>query len=151
MPRNLRAESQPPPSIRWGRVILAAILSEFAVFAVLLSVIYSHQYLFAPGRTADEYSAFNETASYYLAPISAGIAAFALAFWAARRAPAPVTTGMMVGILAVILSISFIFLAKPEDRLMYGVSYLLRLAGGYSGGVLAQRMSNLQVSKGIAQ
>jgi Mn2+/Fe2+ NRAMP family transporter len=138
---------QQTSGIRWGRVILAAVLSEGAVFVVLLVVIFTHRYLLAPGRTTAEYDAFNDAASYYVAPSTAGVAAFFLALWVARKAgSAQVANGTMVGVIAVILSIGFVFLAKPEDRRMYGVSYALRLLGGYMGGTLAQRTSRHQES-----
>ena len=33
-----------------------------------------------------------------------------------------------------------LFVAKPEERLMYGVSFVLRILGGYLGGVVAQSL-----------
>jgi hypothetical protein len=50
-----------------------------------------------------------------------------------------VANGTLVGTVAVVLTLGFFFAAKPEDRLMYGVSFLLRIIGGYLGGVVAQR------------
>src|SRR5262245_53512555 len=70
--------------ILWGRVILAAFLSEVGVIAALMAVIGVHR-LAAPGRTAAEYQQFSDLAGYYVAPAAAGLAAFAAALWAVRR------------------------------------------------------------------
>ena len=47
----------------------------------------------------------------------------------------------MVGVTAVVLTFGFVFMAKPEDRLMYVVSFALRILGGCLGGLTAQRSS----------
>jgi hypothetical protein len=47
--------------------------------------------------------------------------------------------GVLVGLIGVVLTGGFIFLAKPEDRVMYGVSFVLRIIGGYLGGVVARK------------
>jgi hypothetical protein len=38
-----------------------------------------------------------------------------------------------------LLRIGFVFSAKPEHRLMYIVSYVLKIAAGYTAGILAQK------------
>ena len=130
------------PPIRWGRIVLAALFSEVAVIAVLGIVIVSHRLLIAPGGSDADYQAFVSHASYYVAPMTAGIAVFFGALWAARRLTSGfLTNGTLVGVAAVILTVSFLFVAKPEERLMYGASYALRILGGYLGGVVAQRLS----------
>lgn len=126
--------------IRWGRVTLAALLSEVMVVAVLSAIIVSYRYLIAPGRTVADYRAFTDRASYYVAPVTAGLATFLAALWASRGLTMEfVANGTLVGTVAVVLTLGFFFAAKPEDRLMYGVSFLLRIIGGYLGGVVAQR------------
>jgi hypothetical protein len=45
---------------------------------------------------------------------------------------------MLVGVAAVVLTLGFLFVAKPGERLMYGVSFVLRILGGYLGGVVSQ-------------
>lgn len=126
--------------IRWGRVVAAAFLSEVAVILVLLAVMEAHRFLIAPGRTPAEYDAFADLAGYYVAPPATLPAVFFAVLWAARKlTSAFMTHGMLIGIASVILSIPFVFMAEPEERLMYGVSYLLRIVGGYLGGAVAQR------------
>jgi len=64
------------------------------------------------------------------------------ALWVSRRlTSAFVVNGAMVGVTAVVLTLGFVFMAKPEDRLMYVVSFALRILGGCLGGLTAQRSS----------
>jgi hypothetical protein len=136
--------------IRWGRVVAAAVLSELGVFLALGVVILTHRFLIAPGRTAAEYDAFAELSGYYVAPTAAGVATFLAALWAGRKLTSTfVAHGTLVGVVAVILSIAFVFMAEPDERLMYGVSYLLRLVGGYLGGVVSQRMYSPVRGRGV--
>lgn len=129
--------------IRWGRVVVAAVLSEAAVVAVLIAITTTYRLLIAPGKTAADYDAVGELAGYYVAPAAAGLATFFGALWVGRKlTSAFVANGAVVGAAAVILTSGLIFVAKPQDRLMYSVSFALRILGGYTGGVIAQRMSS---------
>jgi len=125
--------------IRWGRVVAAAFLSELGVFAALLSVWAVYSLLIAPGQTSAEYEAFTDRAAYYVAPAAAALTVFFGALWVGRKLNSDfVLNGALVGIAAVVLSIGFVFIAEPEERLMYMVSYGLRILGGYVGGLVAQ-------------
>ena len=125
--------------IRWGRIALAAVLSEIGVIAVLSAVIAIHRFLIAPGLTDAQYQDFARNAGYYAAPPAAGIAMFLAVLWLARRLTAGFTLhGTLTGLAAVLLTIGFLFTARPSDRLMYVVSYAVRIAAGYLGGVAAQ-------------
>jgi hypothetical protein len=129
--------------IRWGRVILAAVLSEVAVMVILIVIMAAYRFLIAPGRTVAEYDAFGELAGYYVAPAAAGLATLFGALWVARKlTSAFVANGTLVGVAAVVLTGGLVFVARPEDRLMYGVSFVLRILGGCFGGAVAQRMSS---------
>lgn len=131
------------PRIYWGRIALAAVLSEVMVVAVLIATTTAYRFLVAPGRAAAEYDAFGELAGYYVAPITAGLATFLGAVWVGRKLTSGfVVNGTLVGAGAVVLTGGIIFVAKPEDRLMYGVSFVLRIVGGCLGGVVARRMSS---------
>jgi len=128
--------------VRWGRVVVAAVLSEVAVMAVLLATMGVYRFLIAPGNPASVYRHFDDLAGYYVAPATAGVTAFLGALWVSRRlTSAFVVNGAMVGVTAVVLTFGFVFMAKPEDRLMYAVSFALRILGGWLGGLTAQRSS----------
>src|SRR5262245_30433106 len=119
-------------SIHWKRIIPAALLSEIAVIVLLSAVIVTHNMVLVPGRTAAEYDDFAQVAGYYLAPPAAALATFLFAFRAVRRlASGFVGNGVLVGAVATLLTLGFIVGARPEHRLMYIVSYVLRIVAGY--------------------
>lgn len=122
--------------IHWKRVIVAAILSEVGVIAVLTATIG----LYALFTTVVDYQALGEEVGYYVAPI-AGVVTTALAvFWAARPLSSDfIRHGMLVGLVSVLLTLGFILTARPEHRLMYLIAFALRIVGGYLGGILARR------------
>ena len=127
-------------TVPWKRVILAAFLSEVSVLVVLSVVLLTHRFVIEPGLTADQYQQFGQRASYDVAPPAAALATFVFALWAAgNRGTRSLSTGLLVGVAATLLTIGFVFGARPEDRLMYGVSYMLRIAAGYCAGLLAQK------------
>ena len=125
--------------IRWGRVIAAAVLSEFGAISVLMAVTLVYFFLFAHDRSLSEFEQLGQRAGYCVAPIAAGLATFLSALWATRRLAAHfVLNGAMVGVAAVVLTAGFLFNARPEDRFMYLASFVLRIAGGYLAGLTAQ-------------
>jgi hypothetical protein len=131
---------KPKSRIRWGRVLAGALLSETAVIVALLAVTTIYRLLISPGRTAAEYQAFSELAGYYVAPAGAGLATFLSALWVARKLTSDfIANGTLVGVAGVILTAGLVFVARPEDRLMYMVSFIIRIVAAYLGGVAAQR------------
>jgi hypothetical protein len=126
--------------IRWKRVIVAAVLSEAGVIAVLLAAIATYGSVVAPGMSAAEYRMLGQRLGYYLAPTAGALTTFLMALWVARKLESRyVANGVWVGVVSVILTSGFIFTARPEDRLMYGVAFVLRIVAGYLGGFVAQR------------
>jgi len=113
--------------IRWGRVVLAAVAAEAAVILLIVAISVIRPEL-------------GEWAGYHVAPPASALATFLMVLWAARKLEAGfVLHGILVGLAGVALTGGFIFAAKPEDRLMYGVSFVLRIIAGYLGGVVAQK------------
>jgi putative membrane protein (TIGR04086 family) len=118
--------------IRWGRVVLAAVAAEAAVILLIVAI----------STIKPE---FSESAGYYLAPPASAVATFLMALWVARKLKSDfILHGILVGLVGVVVTAGFIFAAKPEDRLMYGVSYILRIIGGYLGGVVARKTDRRQ-------
>jgi len=116
--------------IRWGRVVLAAVAAEAAVILLIVAI----------NTIRPE---FGEWAGYHIAPPASGVATFLMVLWVARKLETGfVLHGILVGLAGVALTGGFIFAAKPEDRLMYGVSFVLRIIGGYLGGVVARRLAD---------
>ena len=81
-----------------------------------------------------------EVAGYYVAPPASAVATFLMVLWVARKLESQfILHGVLVGLVGVVLTSGFIFTAKPEDRWMYAASFVLRIVGGYVGGLVAQR------------
>ena len=113
--------------IRWGRIILAAIGAEAVVILLLLAVSTAFK---VPG----------ELAGYYVAPPASALATFLMVLWVVRKLESRfILHGVLVGMVGVVLTAGFIFTAKPEDRWMYVASFVLRIIGGYLGGLVAQK------------
>src|SRR5262245_55698138 len=140
-PATLRSHKQ--SAIHWKRIVLAAFLSEVAVIAVLSVIIITHRFVIAPALTPAQYDEFAQNAGYYVAAPTAAIATFVFAFLAARRLEADlITNGVLVGVIATLLTLGFVFGARPQDRLMYIISYLGRIIAGYAGGFAAQKIND---------
>ena len=118
--------------IRWGRIVLAAVAAEVVVILLLVAVSTVFK---VPG----------ELAGYYVAPPASGLATFLMVLWVARKLESRfILHGILVGLVGVVLTAGFIFTAKPEDRWMYVASFVLRIVGGYLGGLVAQRPTRIQ-------
>jgi hypothetical protein len=120
-------------TIHWGRVLAGGVLSELGVFVGVFVGIGVSSVL-PPAMVAGA----SHRAEYYAAPAAALVATFLAALWAARKAGSRfIAHGVLVGVAAVLLSVGFIAAAAPEDRLLYVVSFVLRIVGGYGGGIIA--------------
>ena len=126
-------------TIRWGRIIVAAVLSEVGVVAVLLVATAVYKIMISPGLSDDEYRGLGERVGYYVAPIAGFVTTLAMAYWAVRGVQSSSNaSGVLVGVISVAITTPFLLTAKPEHRLMYGVAFALRIAAGYLGAVLAR-------------
>lgn len=130
------------PRIRWGRVLTAAVMSDAGVIALLFAAITLYMSM-TRGLTDDQYYALGEDIGYYVAPTAGAILTALSVLWVARKlTSAFVLHGVLVGVVATLLTIGFIFSARPEHRVMYIVSFGLKIAGGYVGGLIAQGRFN---------
>jgi hypothetical protein len=113
--------------IHWGRVVLAAVAAEASVILLIAAISIARP-------------EFRESAGYYVAAPASALATFLMTVWVVRNLETGfILHGILVGLIGVVLTGGFIFLAKPEDRVMYGVSFVLRIIGGYLGGVVARK------------
>jgi hypothetical protein len=128
--------------IRWGRVVLAALLTEVAVIGIIGIAIVAHRLWIAPGETQAQSRAFGEIAGYYAGPAGGAVMTFLFVLWVCRPLRSHfVLHGLLVGLAGVLLTVGFIFTAKPEYSFMYAASYALRIAAGYGGGLVARARS----------
>src|SRR6476659_2740361 len=125
-------------TIAWKRVVLGAFLSEVAVTGVISIIFVVHSIVSGSALTDAQSQEFGQLAGYYAAAPAALVATFLFAFWAARKLQTNViANGVLVGVLATVLTAGMIVTAKPEHRLMYIASFAMRIVGGYLGGLAA--------------
>jgi hypothetical protein len=85
-----------------------------------------------------------ETASAWgswIGPISGALSTGIVAWMLARTASSPVQIGVALGVAVAVLDLGLTLLAAQGTpfRLLFAVSALSRLAGGWLGGILAAR------------
>ena len=125
--------------IRWGRIVVAAIMSEVGVIAVLFAAIAAYTFA-TPSMSDAQYGSLGEEVGYYVAPAAGAVITFLAALWATRGlTSAFVPHGTLVGIASVLLTVGFIASARPDHRVMYVIAFALRLAAGCAGGAIAER------------
>jgi hypothetical protein len=126
-------------SIRWGRVLAAAILSELAVIAMLVIASGVYSFIVPPERKLAAQD-IGELVGYYVAPPAGALATFVFVLWVARKLDSNfIINGVAVGVVSVLLTSGFLAGAKAEDRPMYLVAFVLRIAAGYVGGWVARQ------------
>jgi hypothetical protein len=124
----------------WTRVIVAAILSELGVFVALFASFGAYGLATQTPFETFTNSSLGEDIGYYVAAPSGFVMTLLAVLWATRPLTSDIVRhGLLVGLIAVLLTFAFIFGARPDHRLMYVVSFLLRIVGGYTGGVIAER------------
>jgi len=137
-------------NIRYGRVLIAAVISEAGVIAVLSAAIAAY-WLASAEVTSAEFEGLGERIGYYVAPAAGFVTTFLAVLWAARRLTTRfVAHGVLIGVASVLLTVGFLFGARPEHRLMYILAFLLRIAAGYAGGAVAQRMADTRTARSQA-
>lgn len=108
--------------LRWGRIIVGAVLTEVALIAMVIPV---------------RMLAGDAAILYIVAP-ACFIATFAFGWWVARKADANlILHGALVGVLA-----SLIYIALTWNQtlpLIFHLSHLAKILGGAAGGALAAR------------
>ena len=112
----------PAPRIRWGRVLIAGILAEVLVVALLAPV----------------YFLLGERAAVYSTTWASFAGTFFLAVWVGRKIESRfVLHGFLVGLVAMLFYLA-VTRAQGES-LLYMVAHALKLLGGTSGGVFAEK------------
>ena len=94
-----------PTKIRWGRIVLATIMSEVGVIAVLAIAIAAYTQ-FGPQMSAAEENALGEEIGYYVAPTAGFVATVLAVLWAARPLVARfIAHGMLIGLGSVLSTV----------------------------------------------
>ena len=112
----IRGERHHDVVFRWGRILIAAIMSEAGVIAVLFAAITACA-LLTPTMTDAQYNSLGEEVVYYVAPTARAIMTVLSVLWAARRLTSVfILHGILVGVASVVLTAGFIFGARPDHR-----------------------------------
>jgi len=136
-----KASSSPEKSgIRWGRVLVAAILSEITVITMIVVASAIYSLAVRPEQAKVPAQDLGELIGYYVAPPAGALATFIFVLWVARKLESNfIMNGVAVGLVSVLWTAPFLASARPEDRPMYLVAFGLRIVAGYLGGWVAQR------------
>ena len=130
--------------IRWGRIILAAVLLEIAITAVVMPV----GLMFGNPLSTDPAGVGNTTPYFVCAAAGCAIMGFIFGAWAARKAGARHGLhGLLVGITALALYIALGSLAPgglaaiitAYGLPLYILFNVLRTLGAWTGGMYAGR------------
>jgi hypothetical protein len=119
-----------PSSLRWGRILLGGFLAELALIAAVIPV-----YMTGGG----------ETATTVLAVAGSFFVFLPIAWWLCRSLPRPILHGLLMGAAAAAIYLTLQLLQTmldpnaPQVPAIYYLAHVLKLAGGATGGWLAQR------------
>lgn len=127
-------------SIHWVKILVAGLLAEIVTIIIIVLAVTIYNFTIGSGQTEEQKQAFAAQAGFYVAPVASVVLTFLFAFWVGRKVESKIVLhGTLVGVVATLLSVGFIFAAQPEVRIMYAASYILKLLSGYAGGVFAQK------------
>lgn len=125
--------------IRWGRVIIAGVLAEVCVVAIMVAVLTVHN-LMSRGETAAAQGEFAMRVGSFVGPVGGALLAFLFALWACRRLKSDfILNGLLVGIVAAIVHTALFLGSSVGYQLIYAVADALKIVAGAAGGYLAQR------------
>jgi hypothetical protein len=137
--------NQTSSRIRWGRIVIAAVMSEVGVIAALFAGIAVYTWM-NPSMSDAQSSTLGEEVGYYVAPGAGAVTTFLAALWATRGLSSSLFAhGALVGIVSVLLTVGFIASARPDHRVMYVIAFALRLAAGCLAGAIAERRSGTRL------
>jgi putative membrane protein (TIGR04086 family) len=113
--------------VHWGRIIAAGLLAEIALILAIVPLGL---------RLGDAFLR-------YTAPPGSFVTCFLAALWASRKITSRfVLHGILIGVVAMIVYLALTRF-KPEP-LAYVIAHVLKLAGGATGGYVAERRRTSQ-------
>jgi hypothetical protein len=123
--------------IRWGLVVAAAALAELSVIAIFFVLLFGAMLAGVP-----ELARPLSTLDYVDALVSSFVMVFVFTLWVGRRIESGfVLHGILVGIFAtlffVVLSLGLN--GTLEEPPLYWVAHGLKILGGLTGGLVAER------------
>ncbi len=123
--------------IQWGRVLLAGFLAEVAVFVVFLLILGVAWLAGVP-----EMAVPMTPLDYVEALVASFLSIYFFTLWVGRRLDSGfVLHGALIGLVAMSLFLLLIFVGAGsiEQPILYWVAHGLKIAGGITGGLVAER------------
>ncbi|MCA1641730.1 MAG: hypothetical protein LC785_07230 [Acidobacteria bacterium] len=123
--------------VRWGRVIVAGLLTEIGVVLIIVAAVTVYRYAASP--TEAEYQAFADRAGFYVGTCGGALLAFLFSSWVCRSLGADfILNGLLVGCVGVLLHVALFVASGAGFQKAYLVADGLKLAAGALGGYLAR-------------
>ena len=123
--------------IRWGRIVVAAFLAEVSVIAIFFLLLFGAMLAGVP-----ELARPMSTLDYVDAMVSSFVMVFVFTLWVGRRIESGfVLHGILVGAVAMLLfvALNFGLNGTLEEPPLYWVAHGLKILGGLTGGLVAER------------
>jgi hypothetical protein len=122
--------------VRWGRVIVAGLLTEIGVILIIVAAITVYRHAASPDEAAHQ--AFADRAGFYVGIFGGALLAFLFASWVCRALKSDfIVNGLLVGCVGVLLHVALFVAARSEFQTAFLVADGLKLAAGALGGYLA--------------
>ena len=121
-----------PSSLRWGRIVLGGFLAELVLIATAIPL-----YMTGAG----------ELPVTVVAVAGSFLVFLPIAWWLCRSLPRPILHGLLMGAAAAAIYLALQVVQQTFDPnasqvpAIYYFAHVLKLAGGATGGWLAQRRS----------
>jgi hypothetical protein len=120
------------------RFLLGVFVSEAVPILLLVLAMAVVGHLIIGGKPSPETA---EAYGAWIGPIGGALATAVVAWYIARSSSSPVKVGIALGVAVAVLDLGLTLLAAKGQpfRLLFAVSVLSRIAGGWLGGLLVAR------------
>lgn len=125
--------------IHWGLILLAGLLAELAILVVFFALLAAAALAGVPELAQPE-----STLDLIDAMVSGFLMMFLSTLWASRRIQCGfVQHGALIGLTGALLFTALVFVlsGSPAQHPLYWVAHGLKIAGGITGGIVANKRS----------
>ena len=125
--------------IHWGRIFLAAFLAEMSIMVVFFVLLAAATVAGVPELARPE-----STLDLIDAMVASFVMMFLFTLWVGRRIESGfVLHGALIGLVGALLFTTLVFVlsGSPAQPPLYLVAHCLKVAGGITGGVVANKRS----------
>lgn len=135
-----RDMSQSGQRLRFGRIVAFGLLAELATILLIVLTLLIHSRVFAAGQPQAVVDAFAQRLGAILGPVAGGVFTFGAAMLCTRPLEGRFRThGVLVGVVAALLTVPGLMSAAASQRPLYLAATLLKLLAGLAGGALSER------------